>query len=188
MENLHIGDSVLTRTSSGQLMYTDIVGFTQFNTDIGYIFVRLETESGHSVTTTYNHLIFSHEYPQGTSAKNIRVGDRIWVKSTSDSMILSAVVAMKNSTQRGLISPLTMEGSLLVDGVLMSCYGFEDSLVGHRIGHAVYAPMRWLYGVRKYTGMSLGQRPANDPSFDEYGAHWYRTMLKNVYTRAKSVL
>ena len=36
--------------------------------------------------------------------------------------------------------PLTMEGTIVVDGVLTSCYASID----HTLGHIAMAPMRWF--------------------------------------------
>ena len=40
----------------------------------------------------------------------------------------------------GTFVPLTMEGTIMVDGVLTSCYASID----HTLGHIVMAPMRWF--------------------------------------------
>ena len=50
----------------------------------------------------------------------------------------------------GALTPLTMEGSFVVDGVLTSCYAFSD----HDLVHIGMMPIRWypkviewLFGV-----------------------------------------
>ena len=40
----------------------------------------------------------------------------------------------------GAFTPLTMEGNILVDGVLASCYAFPD----HDFAHITMTPMRWF--------------------------------------------
>ena len=39
--------------------------------------------------------------------------------------------------------PLTIEGNLIVDGILASCYSFEH----HDLAHIGMIPMRWFPGV-----------------------------------------
>ena len=40
----------------------------------------------------------------------------------------------------GAFTPLTMQGSIVVDGVLASCYAYEN----HDLAHMTMAPIRWF--------------------------------------------
>ena len=40
----------------------------------------------------------------------------------------------------GAFTPVTMEGNIVVDGVLASCYAFAD----HDLAHIGITPMRWF--------------------------------------------
>ena len=45
----------------------------------------------------------------------------------------------------GAYTPLTMEGNIIVDGVLASCYAFGD----HDLAHVGVTPIRWFPEVIK---------------------------------------
>ena len=40
----------------------------------------------------------------------------------------------------GAFTPVTMDGKIIVDGILASCYAFYD----HEIAHIGITPMRWF--------------------------------------------
>ena len=46
----------------------------------------------------------------------------------------------------GTYVPLTMEGTILVDGVLASCYASFD----HHLAHIAMTPIRWFPGVMEW--------------------------------------
>ena len=46
----------------------------------------------------------------------------------------------------GAYVPLTMEGNLVADGVLASCYAFSD----HDLAHIGMMPMRWFPDIAKW--------------------------------------
>ena len=49
----------------------------------------------------------------------------------------------------GAFTPLTMEGNIIIDGVLTSCYVFAD----HDLAHIAMAPVRWFpYIVESIVG------------------------------------
>ena len=46
----------------------------------------------------------------------------------------------------GAYTPMTMEGQILVDGVLASCYAFYD----HDLAHIGTAPIRWIPQIMEW--------------------------------------
>ena len=46
----------------------------------------------------------------------------------------------------GAFTPVTMEGNIVVDGVLASCYAFSD----HDLAHIGMTPMRWFPGMMNW--------------------------------------
>ena len=69
----------------------------------------------------------------------------------------------------GAYVPLTMEGSILVDGILASCY----PSVGHDLAHIGMTPMRWFpWMIEQIYGESSGS-----PGYVEIALQWARWVL-----------
>lgn len=77
----------------------------------------------------------------------------------------SAVTSVQERRSTGLYAPLTQHGSLVVNGVLASCYAAVDS---HRLAHWALAPLRFSYSL---TGPSESQTD---------GLHWYPWLLHRL--------
>jgi len=83
-------------------------------------------------------------------AEDIRVGDALLDVAAH---LPDPVVAIETLvTHNGLYAPLTRSGRLVVDGVLVSCYG---TYVSHAVAHAVLWPAR-VDALRKVWGSGLG--------------------------------
>uniref|UniRef100_A0A3Q2P4Z5 Hedgehog protein n=1 Tax=Fundulus heteroclitus TaxID=8078 RepID=A0A3Q2P4Z5_FUNHE len=78
---------------------------------------------------------------------------------------LSVVTFVEEQTSTGLYAPLSQHGSIVVNGVLASCYATVDS---HYLSHWVLAPLRLVYRI---IGPSQVQ---ND------GLHWYPWILQKL--------
>ncbi|KAG7252874.1 hypothetical protein CRUP_029590, partial [Coryphaenoides rupestris] len=78
---------------------------------------------------------------------------------------LSRVTSMGLRRSRGLYAPLTLHGSLVVDGVLASCYAAVDQ---PGLAHRALAPLRLIYGLLGPSG----------PQAD--GLHWYPWVLQRL--------
>ena len=46
----------------------------------------------------------------------------------------------------GAFVPVTMEGNIIVDGILASCYGITD----HDLAHILLSPMRFIPGIMEW--------------------------------------
>ena len=82
---------------------------------------------------TGNHLIFRTSVSDGSLesvfADEIEKGDKL-VSWKGSKMTEEEVVHVEPTTEKGIWVPLTMEGTLLVDGLLASCYAsFSHDLV-----------------------------------------------------------
>ncbi|XP_068185422.1 indian hedgehog B protein-like [Antennarius striatus] len=78
---------------------------------------------------------------------------------------LSIVTFVEEGKKTGLYAPLTQHGSIVVNGVLASCYAAVDN---HHLAHWVLAPLRFFYSL-------MGP---SEPQTD--GLHWYASLLQRL--------
>lgn len=78
---------------------------------------------------------------------------------------LSAVTFVEMRRSTGLYAPLTQHGSIVVDGVLASCYAVVDQ---HHLAHWVLAPLQFFYSL-------MGPSEAQTD-----GLHWYPWLLQRL--------
>ena len=95
-------------------------------------FLKINTNNS-SIVLTRDHLIFRTSVADGSLesvfANEIEEGDKL-VSWKGSKMTEEAVVAVEPAVEKGTWAPLTMEGTLLVDGLLASCYAsFPHDLV-----------------------------------------------------------
>ena len=74
-------------------------------------------------------------------ASAVRAGDCV-LTADGGSGPAAAVVRVERVQLPGKVAPLTMQGTLVVDGLLASAYATRG-LVSHTVSHAALAPLRW---------------------------------------------
>ena len=76
-------------------------------------------------------------------------------------------------------APLTMSGTMLVDGILVSNYAIIDS---HLIAHSVMAPARWWYTIHGFINQAIPESISASMQIEKQmnGTHWYPTMLHSL--------
>lgn len=133
MADLRIGDRVRT----GPASFSDVFLFTHRDAVIRSNFVRLLTVAGSSITLTKSHYLYSNGAL--VAAESVRIGDVLELADGSD----SPVVAVESVSSVGLYNPQTVDGNIVVEGVVASAY---TTAVHPRVAHsALLAPVRFLY-------------------------------------------
>ncbi|KAM9709826.1 indian hedgehog signaling molecule a [Menidia menidia] len=180
---------------SASLVYSPVVSFLDRQPNATKIFYIIGTDAGLNITLTAAHLIFAADCAGGVNrsgsekdplqttlgvprpsreaglrtvfASEVRPGECV-LTSRGDAKShakLSLVTFVKEQRDTGLYAPLTQHGSIVVNGVLASCYAAVDS---HRLSHWALAPLRLLYSV-----MGPSQAQSN-------GMHWYPRLLQRL--------
>lgn len=135
MDHVGVGERVLA-TLRERWGYSELFAFTHSDASVMSVFVRVETISAKALMLTTGHYL----YVNGGVKRggDVQIGDflvdEIW--GSTEVRWVGCVV------ERGLYSPQTMGGDLVVDGVLVTTYSsaFNDVLTAH----ALLTPLRFV--------------------------------------------
>lgn len=117
MRDLKIGD----RVRVGPSEFSEVFMFSHNDTIIETSFIEIRTPSNVTLVLTRGHYLYSDG--ELVKAKNFRVGNHIVVVSLRRS---EPVAAIRYITGKGLFNPHTIQGDIVVNGVLAST--FTDAL------------------------------------------------------------
>ncbi|KAG7463770.1 hypothetical protein MATL_G00180210 [Megalops atlanticus] len=178
IQDLRPGERILASSESdgsGELVYSEVIAFIDRDPATRKHFYAIGTEGGAELSLTAAHLLFVTEGNCSGGAAAARGGMRTIFASDArpGQCVLTAggegsggrlerVAWVQLREDRGAYAPLTRHGTLVVDGVLASCYAAMDQ---HRLAHWAFAPLRLLY---RWTGPGGNQGD---------GIHWYSQVL-----------
>lgn len=133
MESLVVGDKVLAAAGDS---YSDVYMFSHRLAATQSLFTRIATDGGHRILLTADHYL----YVNGTLAiaGSVRMGDTLSTRNGSS----TRVVAVDTVWERGLYNPHTMDGDIVVNGILTSTY---TRAVAPALAHAALWPVRMLH-------------------------------------------
>lgn len=189
MSDLTVGDRVLALDlDTNTLVYSNVILFMHLARDVTAVFTHAHTANGHSVTLTASHLLY---VTKNDSTDVIMFADTLkpndfllTVPSPDVGTQSSDVTNVTSVVRRGLYAPVTQHGTIVVDGVVTSCYALIDS---HVIAHAVFAPIRWYWTLTSL--LSADQSAASVekvghhdlwPRQSDLDLHWYAQALYTV--------
>ena len=173
VRNLKIGNKVQVMTQDGKIGYSEVMVFADYKPDIpNASHILIETEKPEKkIALTPSHLIFTSN-SSGTQftakqALTVSPGEFVLV-SLDGELIPSQVTRVSVVRLTGMVAPVTMEGNIIVDGVLSSCYAMIND---HELAHLAFGPLRL---VRKYTSNMT------DLAVIQQGMHWYSQLLITI--------
>ncbi|XP_045595189.2 indian hedgehog protein isoform X1 [Procambarus clarkii] len=141
MERLKTGDQVLAVDESGNIVSTAILGFMDRRSQENALYVTLHTSIGQNLTLSPNHVLFksvsNSSQPISVFGSDINIGDVIF-SANQTGLHRTEIVAIDHEISQGAYVPLTMEGTLVVEGTLVSCYASYK----HSLAHSFLAPAR----------------------------------------------
>lgn len=182
MSELRPGDRVLASSGSdgsGKLVYSEVLTFLDRDPVTRRLFYTLQTDAGLQLSLTAAHLIFISEgnCSEGAEpargalrtvyASDARPGQCVLVSEGKAGQRqregrLSRISRVGVTERRGSFAPLTRAGTVVVDGVVASCYAVVDQ---HSVAHGAFAPLRLIHSWTGSTGAHSD------------GIHWYSQLL-----------
>lgn len=144
MDALSIGDSLKV----GPNTFSKVFMFTHKMSDVSVDFLLIRTVSGASLSLTHGHYIYANNAL--VAAGSVAVGDELMLGDGGR----STVTSVSHVPSRGLYNPQTLNGDIVVNGVLASTY---TTAVDPGFAHFVLSPLRALsrFGL-SYTGLESG--------------------------------
>jgi len=183
MDQLRIGDRIRSvNEQTAQSEFTTVYAFLDKQPNVVADFVVLTHSDGKEFTVSPFHLVYRYaglSTLEAVHARTVQVGDVIHV---DDRKVV--VEAKSFSRQTGWYAPATLNGNLVVDGVMVSSYSMISS---HYWAHLAFAPIRalarlsapvvesqWLDGVVSWYSQWLRESVVDKvlhtvaPSFAQY--------------------
>jgi hypothetical protein len=121
---------VLTRNDDGQLEYSPVRYWLHSQPETAMKFYTLQTESGHKLSITSEHLIYETDCRGGDGhaiyAKNVQIGRCLYVNDDGQ-LKETRVVEKDQEKMYGIYSPITTTGNIVVNNVLASCYNYYEN-------------------------------------------------------------
>ncbi|XP_030253392.1 sonic hedgehog protein [Sparus aurata] len=181
VKDLRTGDRVLAADNDGNPIYTDFIMFIDQDSATKRLFYVIETDSGQKITLTAAHLLFvghnstDEERMSAIFASQVRRGQKVFVFDAERSRLEPVTVKrIYTQEQVGSFAPVTVQGTVVVDQVLASCYAVIED---HVLAHWALAPVRLAHWVS-----SLLFSSQNQVSAQSDGVHWYSKILYQLGT------
>jgi Hint module len=151
MSNLRVGDFVQV----GPAMFSEIFMFTHRDAGGVHEFLQISTHDSAVISLSATHYLYVNSAL--APAISIALGDSLMLADGRT----STVTKIEKVRARGLYNPQTLQGDIIVEGILASTY---TTAVAPKIAHASLYPLRSIYIT---TGWST--------SFFDDGIHgWFR--------------
>ncbi|XP_003968083.1 sonic hedgehog protein [Takifugu rubripes] len=181
VKHLRSGDRVLAADDDGNPTYTDFIMFVDRDSTTRRLYHVIETDSGQKITLTAAHLLYvARNGTEGDGmsavfASQVRRGQKVIVSDPERSR-LEPVTVERIYTQEhvGSYAPVTVQGNVVVDEILASCYAVIED---HDLAHWALAPVRLAHWVSSLLSRS---QPGGGGQKD--GVHWYSRLLYQVGT------
>ncbi len=173
MSSLQIGDRILTMSSSGKPVFSPVIMFMDAKPEAvinSYVVIE-SINPARRIELTRKHLIFASKDGvnfQTVFAEKTQPGDFIKVARANNTGFASAQVVKVHLRQgKGAYAPLTEQGTVVVNGVLASCYALTEE---QKTAHLSFLPWRLTYDVMKHFESAKPQT----------GLHWYVRVLRTI--------
>ncbi|XP_046353878.1 uncharacterized protein LOC124133516 isoform X2 [Haliotis rufescens] len=146
MKNVRVGDRVLSLTDNGKIDYSEVYLIIHSDEYRMNNYINISTTK-HHIQSSHDHHVYlvsggtKHTVP----AAQVKLADRVLIYNHEKTLFEEEVVTgLSTSTEIGAFAPFTMSGTIVVNGVLASCY---VDCVPPRWAHPLLWPVRQLYSL-----------------------------------------
>ncbi|KAH8381784.1 hypothetical protein KR009_000209 [Drosophila setifemur] len=185
---LSIGDRVLSMSTNGQAVFSEVILFMDRNLEQMQNFVQLHTDGGAVLTVTPAHLVSvwqpEHQELTFVFADRVEEHNQVLVRDAKTGELRpQKVIRVGSVRSKGVVAPLTREGTIVVNSVAASCYAVINS---QSLAHWGLGPMRllstmeaWLPSKDKLRSSATNPRTL-DGAERQNGIHWYARALYKI--------
>jgi len=135
MDQLNVGDKVLVNEKKE---FSDVFMFSHRLADSNTEYVHIRSVQGHSLMLTPNHYLYVNG--KLAIASTVTAGDHVTTKDGAK----VAVASVARTQAEGIYNPNTMNGDIVVDGIVTSTY---TSDINPSLAHAALWPVRMAYSL-----------------------------------------
>jgi len=178
LTDLKVGQSVASYGGNTQ-SFSEVYTFLDYQKEVYLDFLELHylEDNGKSgkMALSFEHLILAKRSGPANfvQAKDVRIGDYIFknFNGTVSPVIVSDITVGK---YKGAIAPATMDGTVIVNDIVVSSY----AVISHNVGHAVMAPLRLAYKISPslVTSNTNGMNPYAQFFYDRF-SNWITNPL-----------
>jgi len=118
--------------ATGDLVFSKFVTYGHDDADMWVHYVQLTTASGKQLKISDTHLILKSS------------GEFVFAGELQEGDVLEneeRIVSVDEALEKGAYAPLTEHGTLVVNGLVASCY---SSFRSHSFAHAIHPTVTWL--------------------------------------------
>ena len=190
ISEVKVEDEILAVDEMGILQVSQVVMQLHQAPEQTAMFHVIQTKTGRKLTLTQSHLIYKSKRNPGNNLKEfsssepvfaskVEKGDLVYVLDENDKLIKEEIVSTHLETRKGIYSPVTAHGTIIVEDILASCYSDYE---GHSLIHMVFAPVRWIHNARNamLANKRNGEYDVSGCQPENMGHHWYSEALVAV--------
>jgi len=180
----------ITALKAGDMVRDSIASFSPFVTylhvDLSYTtnFVAISAANGAQLRLTPDHFVFvvdTNGRVDGARADSVQQGDRVFISGSTYNVSntdlafgeMSEVVQIEKVSEKGIVTPLTASGQIVVDGMVASCYAdtFRDNFSHWTIHADFFQPLIALSAIAP--SLTSSDLPSGS-------IHWYARFLMAI--------
>jgi len=175
LSQLKVGQSITTANGGKSEVYSFLD--YQLNVTLLYLELFYMAENGDEgkIAISHEHNILAQrgEKSAFVQAKDVQVGDSIF-KNVNGENVPVTVTKVGSGFYKGAIAPATMDGTMVVNDIVVSSY----AAINHDVAHSALAPLRWGY----WLSPKLVNSHAGSGMNEFNGMHPYAKVLYDMFS------